>query len=618
MKVSRPASALALVIALASAVSASTSLAQQLLSCGVYEDGVEYLGNDVRPPLITAGQAACCDACAADAACAFFTYEGGARASCHLKNANAPDHSRRNASVVSGHTGADPPTPAPAGPAYSVRARGRLSTTADAYVCWNVDASANRGFFWRNLSTAAAYGAKLARQASSFARGQAGGASLLRFGGTGNDFLTYEAGGFACPPESEYRRCLNLTTWRELLGFTAAARARMILGLSMNTGLDAERTAGGAGARGPFPFPWDPANARALLSWTIGAGLDHLLAGLELGNEQNTKYTPAQMATNFAVLHNLTVELWPDAARRPPLYGPDPHGLHATGGASLDWLVAWLAACRAAAVPIAGVTHHEYIEVNPTEDGFVAPTRLALSGRLGAEVVAAVRRVDPDVAVWAGEIGPHNGGSPPCDRSSMRWAVYGDSLWYADALGAKAAAGYAGFCRQDYIGADYGLLDCSTGTPLPDFYTALVWTHVMGPIVLRAELRDSGGHALGDDAVVRAAVHCVARGEGANGRVAVLAINLSNRSTTLHFDRASLGELRRAYVLEPSDDPAASLTNATGLLGTGVRLNGELLRTAADGHVPRPAAQPVSGDKAALPAHAIAFFVLAAGGAPCP
>jgi hypothetical protein len=31
---------------------------------------------------------------------------------------------------------------------------------------------------------------------------------------------------------------------------------------------------------------------------------------------------------------------------------------------------------------------------------------------------------------------------------------------YADSLGAKAFHGYTGHCRQDLIGADYGLLDC--------------------------------------------------------------------------------------------------------------------------------------------------------------
>jgi hypothetical protein len=63
-----------------------------------------------------------------------------------------------------------------------------------------------------------------------------------------------------------------------LLSFTAEAKARMIFGLSLNTGHDL-----GASAAGPFPFPWDPSNARAILTWTIAHGQDHLLHGLELG-----------------------------------------------------------------------------------------------------------------------------------------------------------------------------------------------------------------------------------------------------------------------------------------------------------------------------------------------
>lgn len=41
---------------------------------------------------------------------------------------------------------------------------------------------------------------------------------------------------------------------------------------------------------------------------------------------------------------------------------------------------------------------------------------------------------------------------------------------YLDAMGSKARHGYSAFCRQDFIGADYGMLDCATHTPLPDFY----------------------------------------------------------------------------------------------------------------------------------------------------
>ena len=74
--------------------------------------------------------------------------------------------------------------------------------------------------------------------------------------------------------------------------------------------------------------PWDPTNAKAILEWTIAQGYDDLLFGFELGNEQNSKYTGKQIATNFGILHNLTVALWPDAAKRPVLVGPDPHSYH--------------------------------------------------------------------------------------------------------------------------------------------------------------------------------------------------------------------------------------------------------------------------------------------------
>ena len=42
------------------------------------EEGTEYLGNDLEPPMPSAGADECCAACAAMSGCAFFTYEGGA------------------------------------------------------------------------------------------------------------------------------------------------------------------------------------------------------------------------------------------------------------------------------------------------------------------------------------------------------------------------------------------------------------------------------------------------------------------------------------------------------------------------------------------------------------
>ena len=605
------------------------------------EPKTEYLGDDVAPPLTgVADEGACCSACAANGHCHFFTFCGGV---CSLKNNDAPDYSRPNSSCTSGFPGTVPPSPpAPANATVVVGGGPALSTTGPNFVCWNIDASANRGFFWRNLSAAdpGSYGAQLARQAAAIGSAQEAGYSLLRFGGSGNDYLTYEGfGATRCTrPPSDYNQCLNVTQWRDLLSFTANANARMIFGLSMNTGRDRRRrrprrrlqasttdapTGGTPGraraAGGPFPYPWDPTNAREILAWTIDQKLDHLIYGFELGNEQNTQYTGTKMAAGgTAVLYNLTVELWPDPATRPKLFGPDPHSFHDADGDIAAWIVEWLDECRRLGVPIHAVTHHEYVEVDAGT--FTSPAKLDMNGAIAAKVNASVRAHDAGVLIFGGEIGPHNGGSPPCDHTSMRWANFGDSLWYADALGSKALNGYAGLCRQDYIGADYGLLDCSTGTPLPDYYTALAWAKTMGRGVLGAT---ASSRAL------RAYAHCgpaasAATSSSSSGSVTVVVINLSNGTVPVEFSMppptsrrtsktavtaAATSSKVRQWLLTPSEDPKSSLIHATGILGTGVELNGKLLQLGKGGEVPAMAGMDVDADAVKLPPTSVGFFL---------
>jgi hypothetical protein len=173
-----------------------------------------------------------------------------------------------------------------------------------------------------------------------------------------------------------------------------------------------------AGSKG-FPYPWDPSNARQILQWTITNGYDDLLFGFELGNEQNSKYSATQIAHNFQVLHALTVELWPDASKRPVLCGPDPHSYHGIDP-KVSWIGDFLDEALALGVPIFAATHHEYTEVDNTT--FTSPAALDKNGVIANMVNDTVRRHSATAEVWGGEIGPHNGGSPPCDHTSMRWA----------------------------------------------------------------------------------------------------------------------------------------------------------------------------------------------------
>jgi heparanase 1 len=134
------------------------------------------------------------------------------------------------------------------------------------------------------------------------------------------------------------------------------------------------------------------------------------------------------------------------------------------------------------------VTHHEYIEINATN--VVDPAFLDTTYNIAVQVVAKIRNVSADVEVWVGETAGHNGMGGPGDKTpgncggNQVCGRWGSSLWYADAMASKARAGYSAFCRQDLIGADYGLTNFSTYAPASDYWILLLWQRLVGRGVL--------------------------------------------------------------------------------------------------------------------------------------
>jgi len=179
----------------------------------------------------------------------------------------------------------------------------------------------------------------------------------------------------------------------------------------------------------------------------------------------------------------------------------------------------------------------------------------------------------------------------------------------ADSLAAKAKNGYSGVCRQDYIGADYGMVDCITGSPLPDFYTALLWAMTMGPTVLDSTaVATAGGKAPpAETSAIRVYAQCST--SGPQGSVTVLAINLGSNTTVVHFGAAGGGVVEE-YVLTPSGDAAASLSGVAGLMGTNAELNGALLKLGAGGALPAVVPAAKQAADATAPPTSVAFFVL--------
>jgi heparanase 1 len=63
-----------------------------------------------------------------------------------------------------------------------------------------------------------------------------------------------------------------------------------------------------------------------------------------------------------------------------------------------------------------------------------------------------------------------------------------------------ASYGTKVYCRQSFIGGNYGLLNTTTFEPNPDFYSALLWNRLMGTTVLAASFKGA--------LYLRAYAHC--------------------------------------------------------------------------------------------------------------
>ena len=196
------------------------------------------------------------------------------------------------------------------------------------------------------------------------------------------------------------------------------------------------------------------------------------------------------------------------------------------------------------------------------------------------------------MGVWAGEIGPHNGGnSPPNCEGEGVCGRYGSSLWYADALGSKAREGYKAFFRQDFLGADYGLVNYTSFAPSPDFWLLAIWRRAFGTGVLNAtQAQAPYAHS------TRVYSFC----GRAPGTFVVLAINLLEaEATCLEAPGLADSTPRTQWVLQPGKG---------GVLSPEVVLNGVALALDAAGRVPDLAGEAApAGDALTIPPLGIAI-----------
>ena len=284
-------------------------------------------------------------------------------------------------------------------------------------------------------------------------------------------------------------------------------------------------------------------------------------------------------------------ELWASASRNAP---------------TLAYLASFV---KAAGSVIAGVTHHEYIQIADTN--VLNASFLDASATIAASVVAAVRAVSPALEVWAGEIGPHNGGTlpnPNCANNKI-CGRFGSALWYGDSMSAKARAGYQQYCRQDVVGADYALLNTSAPglAPSPDYYLLRLWHALVAQAPgSRVAVLDVGGAPR----ALRAYAYCPAAAAAANVTLLLINLDAAAPACVAAPAFAAPGAPLAVYALTPG---AGGLEAATALL------NGVPLALDAAGRLPgMPPALVPQAAGIALPPMSIVFAVVptAAGAVP--
>jgi hypothetical protein len=240
--------------------------------------------------------------------------------------------------------------------------------------------------------------------------------------------------------------CMNRTQFDNLHGFAEFAGAKLVFGLAMpqrNT------------------HTWNSTDARALITYAISSNKSFF--AFELGNEQCGVFTAAETAVNFAQLSVLLSELYPDETTRPKIIGPDPWGFHRPFNESgrdesthesddnierqhslgeregrrhldadqrLQFITDFVGNCTKLGVPLHALSHHEYIDIpqNPTTPVNGNATLLDYTRRIAEHVNRTLASIAPKVQIWAGEVGPHNGGTNVCEHGG-RWANWGNTFW---------------------------------------------------------------------------------------------------------------------------------------------------------------------------------------------
>jgi heparanase 1 len=400
------------------------------------------------------------------------------------------------------------------------------------------------------------------------------GPVYLRVSGTwANSTYFDDSGGHAAPPAG-FNAVLTREQWKGVIEFARAVDARLATSFAISQGT--------RDARGG----WTPDNAKALIAATHSLGGE--LAAAEFMNEPDLPaiggapagYDAARFARDIAAFQSFlrrsspsTIFLGPGAANREAAANL----LEASGGVfdALSWHHYGAVSQRCSKmVPTAAARDEQALS-----DASLSAVEQS------ASFYAALRdKYEPGRPLWITETAAAACGGNPSDSTFL------DSFRYLDQLGRMAQHGIQVVIHNTLAASDYGLLDERDFAPRPNYWAALLWRALMGPVVL-----DPGPSSVPR---LHLYAHCL---RGRPGGVALLAIN-TDRDQSRALD---LGMPASRYRL-----------TAAHLADTRVRLNGEELRLGVDDELPPIAGEAVVAGPLDLPPASITLIGIADAGNP--
>ncbi|KAK9116604.1 hypothetical protein Sjap_015551 [Stephania japonica] len=343
---------------------------------------------------------------------------------------------------------------------------------------------------------------------------QAFGNLRIRIGGSLQDQVVYNVGNmnYPCHPFRKMadglfgfsKGCLRMDRWDELNQFFHKTGAIVTFGLNALYGRHKIR-------RGVWGGAWVSSNAYDFIKYTIDKG--YKINSWEFGNELSGRGIGASVSAelygkDLIKLDAHINELYKNSRSRPLLLAPG-------GFFNEDWYTKLLEVSGSNIVN--AMTHHMY-NLGAGDDPrliykILDPHHLSLASETFSNLQRTIEKHGPWASAWVGESGgAYNSGGHLISDTFI------DSFWYLDQLGMASKYNTKVYCRQTLIGGNYGLLNTTTVTPNPDYYSALLWHRLMGKRVLSVQSDASP--------FLRAYAHC---SKGKAG-VTLLLINLSNQT----------------------------------------------------------------------------------------